>query len=226
VLLLCSAEKTEAVIEGLTEAKARQQQGRLTGYGRVSAEHAEVSEDHRAVLLAEGEILIDDVHLYTVPIPLTFFISGGSRRLTVALAYDPPVRASRLDYLASHMEVHAYHGASLQQVRAAYTKPQKEVDEDPIELREFRLDLQPSSRRRGKGVHQLGSREFLKRIDQAKGDQFVIAVKNTNRWDTPGTKQSYALAVVLERDRGHAPLYAELRTRLEVIAEIEAEVEF
>ena len=84
-LLLCSAEKTEAVIEGLTDARNREQQRRLTGYGRVSAERAEVSEDHRAVLVAEGEIIIDDVHLYTVPIPLTFFSPGGYRRLTVAL---------------------------------------------------------------------------------------------------------------------------------------------
>jgi Subtilase family len=224
-LLLCSAEKTETVIEGLTDAKNREQQRRLTGYGRVSAERAEVSEDHRAVLVAESEITIDDVHLYTVPIPLTFFSPGGYRRMTVALAYDPPVRATRLDYLASHMEIHAYHGASLQQVRNAYTHPQENEDEEPVELREFRLDLQPSSARRGKGTHQLGAKTFHRPLDHTKADQFIIAVKNTNRWDTPGTQQAYALAVVLERDRGHTPLYAELRAKLELIAEIEAEVE-
>jgi Subtilase family len=224
-LLLCSAEKTETVIEGLTDARNREQQRRLTGYGRISAERAEVSEDHRAVLVAEGEITIDDIHLYTVPIPLTFFSPSGYRCLTVALAYDPPVRPARLDYLASHMEIHAYHGASLQQIRNAYTKPQKNEDEDPVELEAFRVDLQPSSTRRGKGVHQLGSKKFHKRIDPAKGDQFVVAIKNTNRWDTPGTRQDYALAVMLERDRRHASLYAELRARLEAVAEIEAELE-
>ena len=224
-LLLCSAEQTEAVIEGLTDAKNREQQRRLTGYGRVSAERAEVSEDYRAVLVAEGQIIIDDVNLYTVPIPLTFFSPGGYRRLTVALAYDPPVRKTRLDYLASHMEIHAYYGAPLQQVRVAYTHPQKNEDEEPVELQAFRLDLQPSSTRRGKGTHQLGSKTFLKKLDHTRADEFIIAVKNTNRWDTPGTQQAYALAVALERDRGHTPLYAELRARLEVIAEIEAEVE-
>lgn len=224
-LLLCSAEETETVIEGLTDARNREQQRRLTGYGRVSAERAEVSEDHRAILLSEGEITIDDVHLYTVPIPLTFYSPGGHRRLTVALSYDPPVRATRLDYLASHMEIHVYHGAALQQVRIAYTNQQRNEDEDPIELSAYRLDLQPSSTHRGKGAHQVGSRTFQKRVDHTKGDQFIIAIKNTNRWDTPGTKQTYALAVALERDHAHAPLYAELRARLEAIAEIEAEAE-
>jgi hypothetical protein len=74
------------VIDGLGEAKNLEQQRRLTGYGRVSRQRAEVSEDHRAVLLAEGTIVIDDVHLYAAPIPSTFFSSGGSRRLSVALA--------------------------------------------------------------------------------------------------------------------------------------------
>jgi hypothetical protein len=224
-LLLCSAAETETIIEGLTEAKILEQQRRLTGYGRVSAEHAEVSEDHRAVLVAEAEITIDDVHLYTVPIPVTFFSPGGLRRVAAALAYDPPVRATRLDYLANHMEIHAYRGASLQQVRHAYTRQQKNEDEEPIELRKFRLDLQPASTRRGKGAHQLGSKTFRRPLDQLKDDHFIIAIKNTNRWDIPGAQQAYALAVVLERDRDHAPLYAELRARLEVMAEIEAEVE-
>jgi hypothetical protein len=85
-LLLCSARETEMVIDGLGEAKNLEQQRRLTGYGRVSRQRAEVSEDHRAVLLAEGTIVIDDVHLYAAPIPSTFFSSGGSRRLSVALA--------------------------------------------------------------------------------------------------------------------------------------------
>jgi subtilisin family serine protease len=224
-LLLCSAEKMELVIDGLTNAKVQEQQRRLTGYGRVSADHAEASEDHRAVLVGEGEIIIDDVHLYSVPVPLTFYSPGGSRRIAVALAYDPPVRATRLDYLANHMEIHAYRGVSLQRVQDAYTRQQKSDEEEPVELRRFRLDLQPSSTRRGKGAQQFGSRTFQKRLDHTEGDQFVIAIKNTNRWDATGALQPYALAVVLERDHGHTPLYAELRARLEVMAEVEAELE-
>ena len=224
-LLLCSTEEMELVITGVANAKIQEYQRRLTGYGRVSADQAEVSEDHRAVLVGEAEITIDDVHLYTVPVPLTFYGPGGSRRIAAALAYDPPVRVTRLDYLANHMEIHAYRGVSLQQVQDAYTRQQKSDEEEPLELRRFRLDLQPSSMRRGKGAHQFGSKTFQKRLDHTKGDQFIIAIKNTNRWDVAGARQAYALAVVLERDRGHAPLYAELRARLEVMAEIEAEVE-
>lgn len=88
-LLLASAQPTPPVIESDSEAVAREQQARLTGYGRVSAERAEASDDHRAVLLAEEVMRVDDVHVFTVPVPSSFAERGGWRRITVALAYDP-----------------------------------------------------------------------------------------------------------------------------------------
>lgn len=92
-LLLASAEPTPPVIESDSEAVAREQQARLTGYGRVSAERAEASDNHRAVLLAEEVMRVNDVHVFTVPVPNSFAERGGWRRITVALAYDPPVPA-------------------------------------------------------------------------------------------------------------------------------------
>ncbi|MGH3903037.1 MAG: S8 family peptidase, partial [Pseudonocardiaceae bacterium] len=46
-LLLASAEPTPPVVESDSDAATRKQQARLTGYGRVSAERAEASDDHR-----------------------------------------------------------------------------------------------------------------------------------------------------------------------------------
>lgn len=219
-LLLCSAQEVEPVLDQ-QKAAQRQQQRRLTGYGRVSAHRAEVSEDHRAVLIAEGEIIVDDVHLYTIPIPASFYQAGGWRRLTVALAYDPPVRPTRLDYLASHMDIQVYFGASVETVRAAYVKEAGAEDQSPPELERYRRDLQPPSTQRGKGAHQFCTVTFRQRLDRGKGKDFILAVRNTNRWDTPGARQAYALAVELERDTQHADLYAELRAQLEAVAEIE-----
>lgn len=66
-LVLASAQPIAQVIGGRGDAANAKEQRRLTGYGRVSAERAEASDDYRAVLLAEHAILIDDVHLYRVP---------------------------------------------------------------------------------------------------------------------------------------------------------------
>jgi hypothetical protein len=40
-------------------------------------------------------------------------------------------------------------------------------------------------------------------------------VRNTNRWTPDGPPEPYALAVVLERDGDHRPLYVELRVALD-----------
>jgi len=98
-LLLVAADQLPSSFEGAAGAEKLMQQRRLTGYGAVSARRAEASTDHRVVMVSEASIVIDEVHLYVVPMPATFFVSGGVFVVSVALAYDPPVRATRLDYL-------------------------------------------------------------------------------------------------------------------------------
>jgi hypothetical protein len=221
-LVLASAIPTPAVVTGNTPAVSRQQQARLTGYGRVSPEQAEASNDHRAVLLAEEVMQVNDVHLFLVPVPGTFMEPGGSRRVTVALAYDPPVRPTRLDYLGSRMDFWAYRGVGAEEVRAAYTAPIDDPDEVPERLKPAHLELQPSTTGRSPGANQWATRKFDTRF-KAHQDTIVVVVRNTNRWDVEGATQRYALAVVLERDEWRTALYAELRTQLPLLVEAEVE---
>lgn len=223
-LLLSSIDSDEVkpVVNGKTAAAA-QAQRRLTGYGRMSAERAELSKEHRAVLLAENELQVDQVHFYVIPTPSTFFDSGGSRQLTVALAYDPEVRATRFDYLASRMTVWAYRGVTVNDVRNKFAV-QEGSEDSPSNLKSFELNLQPSNRSRSRGTHQWGTQRFQQRWSSEHGE-IVLAVRSINRWAPTGSLQRYALAVVLERDETQAPLYGELRARFETLTEIQTEAE-
>lgn len=223
-LLLASAEPTPPVIESDSKAVAREQQARLTGYGRVSAERAEASDDHRAVLLAEEVMRVNDVHVFTVPVPSSFAERGGWRRITVALAYDPPVRPTRLDYLASRMDFWAFRSVTVEQVRNAYTAPLEDTNTVPATLANSHLELQPSTTLRSPGANQWASREFPQ-LFKSGHRELVIVVRNTNRWDGDDNKQRYALAVVLERDPWYSALYAELRAQFELLAEAEIELQ-
>lgn len=234
-LVLASVQPLKAVVRGRGAAQDATEQRRLTGYGRVSAERAEASDDHRAVLLAEDRLVIDGVHLYTALIPSTFFDSGGRRSLTVALAFDPQARPTRLDYLASRMMVRAFRGVSLDEVRNAYARqlevpPPAQNDQDPAQdapppaLRSYEIDLQPSDTHRAQGAHQYGTAVFAKRLNPERGTELILVVRNTNKWAITGESQRYALAVVFERDGDHRELYAELRAQLEALAEVEIEL--
>jgi hypothetical protein len=205
-------------VGGSTAGDTAALQRRLTGYGRISAERAEASEDHRAVLLSEGVIRVDDVHLYVVPVPEAFR-GAGRRTITVALAYDPPVRATRLDYLASRMSVFAYHGAALGDVQRAYATPVPEPqspqsadgDLSPGALTSQKLTMLPADTDRGRGTNQAGTFVAQRAITASWGSEIILAIRSVNRWDLADATQPYALAVAFEHDdplKG-ATLYAE-----------------
>lgn len=120
LVLLSAAPHENWFAGGMTDGAKRLAAEALGGYGRPDAERAARSTDHRTVLLAENAVPADGVHLYRVQIPSSFFASGGWRRLSVSLVYDPPVRATRLEYVASNMHVNLYRGLSVKQVAAAY----------------------------------------------------------------------------------------------------------
>jgi hypothetical protein len=72
----------------------------LLGHGVVDAERAIYSEDHRVVLIREDTLDVDRFAVYEVPVPDIFREEEGTRRIRVALAFDPVVRHTRLDYAA------------------------------------------------------------------------------------------------------------------------------
>lgn len=236
-LVLSSIRPLDGFLEPLG-ASARERERRLVGYGRPQGPFAAHSTDHRAVLLAEESVPVDEVHLFRVPIPTSFFASSGSRRLSVALAYDPATRSTRLDYLSTRMQVQVYRGVTVDQVADAYlaerqapspviegAEPDGSADDravsGPPSLSRYKLELQPSDQVRSRGAHIFASVDHKQRLQPEGGVEYVIAVQNVNRWEATGVAQPYALAVALERDRAHDPIYAELRASLQVEVQVE-----
>ena len=223
-LLLATAESVEPVVEAETDGGVRAAQLRLSGFGRVNAEHAEFSEDYRAVLVAENELEMDQVHFYTVPIPDSFFVEG-MKLIRLGLAFDPKVRSTRLKYLSSHMSVYVYRGVAAEEVRAKYAL-HSDDDKPPEELEKFQCDLQPSDRTRLLGANQAAEKLWSRPWDEKYRGRLVIAVRNTNRWAAPEEKQSYALALTLRtREDLYDKVYEQLRTELPLLTEIRPEIE-
>lgn len=228
LLLVGAQELPDYLSDG---AQGRTDERRLTGYGLISAERSEVSSDHRAVMLSESSIRMDQVHFYSIPVPSSFRASGGLISIAAALAFDPPVRVTRLDYMASKMGFQIFHGPSVDEVREAYIRAEStaELEEDvatvPSSLNRYRLDLQPTDTARSRGAQQFGRYSRRTKLSDDRPDQFVVAVRSLNRWDIPEAEQSYSLAVLFERDDAHPGIYADLSLELEALAAVEVEVE-
>lgn len=89
---------------------------RFVGYGQPRLDRVVWSSEQSVQLVTEAELEEDKLHFYRIPVPPSFLSTKGARGITVALAYDPPVRSSRKEYLARTMFVDVLHGLTTQEV--------------------------------------------------------------------------------------------------------------
>jgi hypothetical protein len=129
-LLALSASIPKAVAlrtRGLSEKNALM----ACGHGLSSADHAVTSDDGRVVLFAEDELQLDHFAVFEVPIPIEFQTTRGTREIKVALAFDPPVRHTRADYLGVTMGWRLLRGTNESDVFDRYRKWTKEEGKPP-----------------------------------------------------------------------------------------------
>ena len=106
-------------------------------YGVPDAGRVLESGDNRVIFVYEGEMATNAHTVLEIPVPPEFAAGASERELRVALAFDPPVRRSRRDYIAGSMRYDFIHKASLADIRNAYaTQPTvKEQATDPGMIR-------------------------------------------------------------------------------------------
>jgi hypothetical protein len=250
-LVLLSASRVP-IGDELDGQRAQRRNGELAlvGYGRPSIATAIESTSHRAVLVAEGSIPIDGVHVYEVPIPSSFLDSGGRRGIDIALAHSPRTRVRRLDYMATRMEFHLVKGLNLDEVGEVFARMEgKDLDDDeaavstdldegedvhdsaeaappmPSALGARLITLDPPTQTRSRGANQLGRKVFNQRLQADRDTPVYLVVRNVNRWDDPDGDETYGLALSLWRDDDRAEVHAELEAQLEAVIELPVEIE-
>ena len=177
------------------------------GYGRPDLELATDSGRQRVVMTHQGEMACDTACVHQFPVPRDFAIGASQRSISVALAFDPPVRWQRRDYLAGVMELGLYR--NVDPVRLADQLSSGDAGDLPRDRRWLGGELRPTQ------TLTTGSTLIVRRwiVDSARalnpddGDMYSVSVTHRARpWasglaDAPNT-QRYALAVELwDRER-------------------------
>ncbi len=223
-------------LTGGSENERRERARALQGYGRARFEEARSSTNHRVVMYGTAGIRADDVQMWEFPVPRSFTQSSGDRELVVALAFDPPTRGRRLDYLASTMQFEVLRGIKPEVVDAIYraaTEDELEAtpegeDSDPptdepksvAEIGRRRIELEPSANARRGGANQLARWRFKHRL-RAEEETYLLMVRNVSSWAGEADLQDYAIAIAWVEDSERDPIYVELEARLRVPIEIE-----
>jgi len=189
---------------------------RASVYGEPRADRVLESQGPRAILTFEGSMSTNSVVVHELPVPYDFAAGVSRRSLRVALAFDPPVRRSRREYMAGSMYVELVRGMSFEEVAAHYERQPSiaEVEADP---RLIRRELP------GRGLRPRLSpgREFLSGSTLVRQDYvdeawdpdlvgyFLVVSHSRARWSSRQQReyatQSYSLVVELS-DQGRPEL--------------------
>jgi hypothetical protein len=186
---------------------------RLLGYGKPNPARALRSTDQRVVLLAEDELEDEHYHVYELDIPAAFCKLKSKRHVRITLAYDPPVRGTRKEYL----------------VRKLYFRLVKDRTIDEIDnlARQGKDCPQPTLRPSIDWVKDstVQSTVFDGKLPRSfnwdgKEDSFTrwyVIVRSEPRLESEELpQQRYSLVVSLEHSEKSVQIYTKVRNRVNV----------
>ncbi len=221
-LLAAHARWPKACIDLLNvanDAAGKKRLLQLVGYGRTDEEALYKSVDQAVTLLAEDRIANDKCHFYELPVPDNFWSAGKRQReITVALAYSPDIRTTRLDYRMSKLWYTLVKATDLDEVEGAFKKNREEG------MGEISQNRWLSNKDRKAGTLQV-SRWTFKMPPRNGGEKlFAVVTRQDTLWGTVADgEEPYALVAILaDRENAQANLYAEVRTQLEARAQARA----
>ena len=209
------------------KGKESEEKLRLVGYGQVNFDRLVEALRNDVCILAADTLREDHWHLYSVTVPPSFIAEKGQRGISVALAFDPPVRLSRRDYLSRTMELEVLKGLTLEQIkRGRDNKAERERLKQSLQLGLF-----PPKTVVSRSTLQVRRRTWTKRptfptVDEENEPKIHILVECQSRFPSGlGDDQNYALAVRFWHSNPNVEIYQELQARVRPRAEVRVRVE-
>ena len=212
-LLIGSAEIPAPTIEcmSLLDGEALRA---VSGFGLINLERAAFSDDARVVLYAEDELPIDYFAVYRLPIPEPFQTEPGKRSIRVTLAYDPPVRHTRVDYAGVGMSFRLVRGCDPDLIFDHYRRRTAEEGPFPELAARYNCTLSPGPQDRERGTVQCATATFSRAVE-AYGDDYYIVVRCESGWASSLTTQRFAVVAEISHT-AEVMLYERIRQRVRV----------
>jgi hypothetical protein len=222
-LLAVSAEIPQAIHDRIDPAHGAEGVRKVCGYGMIDEDFIRHSGDGRVTLVAQAAVRIDSFMVFEIPVPEEFRLADGNKRVIVSLAYDPPVRRRRAEYLGVELSFSLIRGKSRDEIVEAYRAVSSEERE--AAKREdrrlqgafqspFRCPLKPGPTALASSTLQRAEWTF-QRENQDYGDTWYLVVRAERNWAPETiTEQDFALAITLEATEPR--LYALLQQRVRV----------
>ena len=192
------------------------------GYGQPSVEYCS-SSGNRVTLIAEEKLEHRSFDVYSLVVPEEFLEEKGKRSVSVTLAYDPPTRLTRQDYIATAMWLEIYGGLTTEQVlnfRSKYSgegAPPKVPERNKLKFKPGWQTIKMSTVQKRHWRSNQGS-IFQRRRDSNDDATLHIFVGCQPRFSITQEEDSqrYALVVTLDHESQNVDVYQQVRARVRI----------
>lgn len=222
-ILASAAHLPAAEHNRIQQARSEDEIRRVYGYGMLDEDVIFDSADRRVTLIAQGTMPLDTLAVFEVPAPAEFRAAAGNKQVTVSLAYDPPVRRRRAEYLGVRMDYALIRGKSLDEIVEAYRQLSQDERiagrENPDGIQgafqaPFKCGLEPGPRAlQGSTLQQ--SRWTFTREGSDYGESWYLVIRAQRTW-APDTFTDQRFAVTVTLQANEPQLYNLVRNRIQV----------
>lgn len=222
-LVLLSARQPEGLQTLMSDRADRQ---RVGGAGRPDPDLAVSSGGHRVVLTFEGTMDCDTTVIHPVPIPPEYARGRRRRRIRIAVACDPPVRPTRREYVAGHLQLVMLRAMSQnealdvfrRQPSARARRNNPTLSASPLPQDRRRLALRPGPNDVTRTTAYVSEFSTLQ-LQEDDGDTYYLAVTHQKSpWQNLADyeQQTYAVAVeLIDEGEPAIDLYNLVRARVQ-----------
>lgn len=213
-------EASASLLNPDDDPAGRDRAARLLGYGFVQDGALLQSLDNAVSLVAEERIANDQCQFFAVPIPDELWQGGRrTREVSVALAYSPAVRTTRLAYRMTRLKYSLVASDNLDSVIRAFQRNRDQGMGERATARWISGDA------RNCGTLQVSRWSFRQRL---QGSLYVVVTRQDAPWSTVANEpEPYGLCVAITdlqnaESRLYAQIQAILRARVEQRARVRA----
>jgi len=215
-------DEVEQIFDDNSNARA------VCGYGMVDKTGLFRSLENETTLTVDGFIPNKKHHFYEIPVPEDFLSRGRRvREISIALAYTPYVRSTRIDYRATRISFKLVAASDLDEVTTIFNQA---TDKKTYEaIKEIGTEIGAGNRNvssalRNKGTVQSATwffRQFNSNAKLVNNRLFVVVTRHDFPWGElhSATNEKYALVVTFrDRENARAKLYTQIRQKLQLRA--------
>lgn len=195
-ILACHASWPKPAIQLLNpddDAAGQKSLLKLVGYGRIAKDTLIESDEQVVTLYTEDRIGNNHNQFYELPLPDELWSVGKrQRQISIALAYSPEVRTTRLDYKQTKLSFSLVEADSLSQVADAFTRGRAQGLQERNGGTICGKSRKPGTLQASTWTFQLAPRTGQRKL-------FIVVTRQDANWSTnQDADESYALSVVIQ----------------------------